>query len=148
MSKDKKDHGQHYRFSYNGINLDPFRICQIYNVNDFALQTIVKKSLCAGGRGHKDFRQDLQDIICAAERRLKMIDEDNVQSILPSAIPEEPTKPTTDTLHWIKNTGVAPDCKKVLAKRKDGEYCDENRTNRLSWELLNDRDIIEYLILE
>jgi hypothetical protein len=149
MSIEKTDHGQHYRFAYNGINLDPFRICQIYHVNDFALQTIIKKALCAGGRGHKDFRQDLLDIICAAERRIEMLDEDDVQEPLPCAEPKEPTQPTADNLPWIKNTGTQPDCKKVLAKRKDGEYCDENNLRGLDWEVKNDIfDIIEYLILE
>jgi len=73
----KKDAGAHYRYVYKGIKLDPARICDIYNQTDFMLCTIVKKALKAGERGHKDFKQDLLDIISAAERRLEMLQEDN-----------------------------------------------------------------------
>ena len=75
------DHGGHYRYSYQGIQLDPYRIAEIYQLHDFALQTILKKTLVAGKRGHKDFKQDLLDIICAAERRLQMLEEDSVNSV-------------------------------------------------------------------
>lgn len=70
------DTGTHYRFMYQGIKLDPFRIAKIYGITDFALQTILKKCLCAGDRGHKDKRRDLEDIITAAKRAIEMIDED------------------------------------------------------------------------
>ena len=70
------DQGKHYRFEYQGIKLDPYRIVEIYGVNDFAMCTIIKKALCCGNRGHKDFKQDLKDIICAAQRRLDMLEED------------------------------------------------------------------------
>lgn len=73
---DKKDHGSHYRYEYKGIKLDPARILTIYEQSDVLLGAIVKKALCAGSRGHKDFKQDLNDIICAAERRLEMLEED------------------------------------------------------------------------
>ena len=76
----KKDAGAHYRFQYRGLNLDPFRIAQIYNMTDFCMMTILKKTLCAGNRGHKDFKQDLKDIICAAQRKLEMIKEDEESS--------------------------------------------------------------------
>ena len=91
---EKKDEGEHYRFGIVlmvteedlargtiSINLDPFRIAQIYNMEDFALQTILKKTLVAGNRGHKDMAQDLRDVICAAERKLEMIEEDNRVSV-------------------------------------------------------------------
>lgn len=70
------DAGAHYRFQYKGLNLDPFRICEIYGIGNLAQATIVKKALCTGKRGHKDTRQDLKDIICAVERWLQMLDED------------------------------------------------------------------------
>ena len=72
----KEDAGKHYRYSYKGINLDPFRIAEIYGITDFALLTILKKTL-RGGRAHKDLKQDLKDIICAAERKLEMMEEDS-----------------------------------------------------------------------
>ena len=75
-SKATVDEGQHYRYEYKGIKLDPARICKIYHQSDLLLGAIVKKALCAGKRGQKSFEQDLKDIICAAERRLEMIKED------------------------------------------------------------------------
>lgn len=74
-SVSETDPGLHYRYEYKGIKLDPYRIAEIYNINDFALQTILKKVLRAG-RAHKDLKQDLKDIISAAERRLEMLEED------------------------------------------------------------------------
>lgn len=71
------DPGAHYRYTYKGIKLDPFRIAQIYGVTDFAQLTILKKVLCAGNRGAKDKRQDLLDIISAAQRAIEIMDEDN-----------------------------------------------------------------------
>lgn len=85
----KVDAGRHYRYEYTvmlkdedikrgyiTIKLDPFRISSIYGIADFALNTILKKVLVLGDRGHKDGEQDLKDIICAAERRLEMLKED------------------------------------------------------------------------
>lgn len=77
-SKNEQDSGGHYRFSHKGINLDPFRISKIYKMQSFAMMTILKKCLCAGNRGHKDYKQDLLDIINAAERELQMLDEDGM----------------------------------------------------------------------
>lgn len=73
---DSKKARSHYMKEYKGIKLDPARICKVYGQTDILMTTIVKKALAAGERGHKDFRQDLIDIISAAERRLEMMDED------------------------------------------------------------------------
>lgn len=72
-----EDTGSHYRFEYKGIKLDPFRISQIYGMTSFAMMTILKKCLCAGNRGHNSYREDLLDIINAAQREIEMIDEDS-----------------------------------------------------------------------
>lgn len=56
--------------------LDIYRILKLYAVTDPCLQHIVKKALCAGQRGAKDFRQDVQEIADTAQRCLEMIDED------------------------------------------------------------------------
>lgn len=83
------DPGAHYRHEIkvrlseqdiaNGfvvVKLDPFRIASVYRMTSFALMTVLKKCLKAGERGHKDKRQDLLDIISAAQRELEIIDED------------------------------------------------------------------------
>lgn len=56
--------------------IDVYRILDLWKVSDPCLQHLVKKALCAGERGHKDFRRDLQDIIDTAQRRIDMLDED------------------------------------------------------------------------
>lgn len=87
----ENDTGKHYRFQYtvavcyqdmlNGklsINLDPFRIADIYGISNFAQQTALKKVLRAGNRGHKDLLQDINDIITALERWKQMLHEDEL----------------------------------------------------------------------
>jgi len=79
MSIDKSEiekASAHYQYLYKGIKLDPARILMIYKQSDPLLGAIVKKALRAGQRGHKDFKQDLIDIISAATRRIEMLEED------------------------------------------------------------------------
>ena len=65
------------RKEYKGIKIDPFRIASIYGMTSFGMMTILKKCLCAGERGYKDKKQDLLDIINAAQREIEMLEEDN-----------------------------------------------------------------------
>lgn len=74
--KNEKDQGAHYRFQYRGIKLDPARISLIYGITHPIQFGIVKKALRAGERGKKSLREDLKDIICACERWLEVLDED------------------------------------------------------------------------
>ncbi len=74
-----EDSGKHYRFSYKGIQLDPYRIADIYGITDHAIFQALKKLLVAGKRGSKDFRQDLLEARDAITRRLEMLDEDNTE---------------------------------------------------------------------
>ena len=71
----KDDPGAHYRYEYKGIKLDPARIAKVYNMTDHMEFSILKKVLRLGS-AHKDKRQDLTDIISAAQRRLEIMDED------------------------------------------------------------------------
>jgi len=73
--EEAEDAGEHYRYVYKGVKLDPFRIAAVYGMTDPALFTILKKVL-RGGRAHKDLKQDLVDIISSAERKLEMMEED------------------------------------------------------------------------
>ena len=73
---DLPDTGKHYRFKYKGIKLDPFRIAKIYGMESFALMTVLKKILCAGNRGNKDYKADIIDCITALKRELELIEED------------------------------------------------------------------------
>lgn len=71
-----KDPGAHYRYEYQGIKLDPYRIADIYGITNHAQFSALKKILCAGERGHKDVWQDVADIKNACDRWLEMFTED------------------------------------------------------------------------
>lgn len=71
-----EDTGKHYRYEYKGVKLDPARICKVYDIRNSCQYAIIKKTLKAGGRGHKDVKNDIRDIITAATRWLEMIEED------------------------------------------------------------------------
>jgi hypothetical protein len=75
------DPGQHYRREHKGIKLDPARIAKIYGMTSGMMFTVLKKCLCAGNRGHKDYRQDLLDMRNAIDRELEMIDEDHANEM-------------------------------------------------------------------
>lgn len=67
----------HYKKDVSHLNvIDPYRIADLYDLHPCA-DHIMKKSLCAGSRGHKDTLRDIQDIIDTAERWKQMIEEDN-----------------------------------------------------------------------
>lgn len=67
----------HYKKGVSHLNvIDPYRIADLYDLHPCA-DHIMKKSLCAGGRGHKDLLRDIQDIIDTAERWKEMIEEDS-----------------------------------------------------------------------
>jgi hypothetical protein len=69
----KNDTGLHYRRKFRGYNLDPARICEVYEITNVLQGTLVKKALCMGERGHKSQVEDLLDIITAADRMIEMI---------------------------------------------------------------------------
>ena len=72
-----KQKHSHYKKGVAHLNvIDPYRIADLYDLHPCA-EHIMKKSLCAGGRGHKDLLRDIQDIIDTAERWKEMIEEDN-----------------------------------------------------------------------
>lgn len=71
-----KEKHSHYKKDISHLNMiDPYRIADIYDLHPCA-DHIMKKSLCAGNRGHKDMLRDIQDIIDTAERWKQMIEED------------------------------------------------------------------------
>jgi hypothetical protein len=67
--------GNHYRFSYKGVTLDPYRIFAVYKITHPAQQHAIKKLLRAGA-SIKDLEQDIKETIVTLERWLEMIDED------------------------------------------------------------------------
>lgn len=65
----------HYRYEYQGVKLDPYRILQVYDITHPAHQHAIKKLLRAG-RSIKDTRRDVAEVILALQRWLEMMDED------------------------------------------------------------------------
>ena len=69
-----KEHS-HYKYSYKGIKLDPYRILQVYGITCPAQQHAIKKLLRAGN-SVKDLEQDIQEVIDTLQRKLEMLKED------------------------------------------------------------------------
>lgn len=67
--------GNHYKFSYKGIKMDPYRIFKIYKIADPAQQHAIKKLLRAG-QSIKSLEQDISEVIVTLERWKEMIRED------------------------------------------------------------------------
>ena len=72
MSEDK---GGHYRFEFQGVKIDPYRILKQYEISDPAQQHAIKKLLRAG-RSVKPLRQDIEEVIMTLNRMINMMDED------------------------------------------------------------------------
>lgn len=71
----------HYFKDVSGLNeIDVYMVLKLFNVTDPCLQHIAKKALCAGQRGHKDFKKDLQDILDTAKRAVEINNDNNPPS--------------------------------------------------------------------
>lgn len=68
----------HYFIDVSDVDeVDFYEIAKRYNVTDPAIQHILKKCLAVGGRGHKNFEEDLLDIYKTAKRALVINGVDN-----------------------------------------------------------------------
>lgn len=56
--------------------IDVYRVLDLFDVTNPALQHAIKKLLCAGQRGAKDYRKDLKEALDSIDRALVMLDED------------------------------------------------------------------------
>lgn len=65
-----------YNRVIRGETIDIYDILSAYQVTNPALQHLVKKALCAGLRGHKDRRTDMEEILASAKRALELEDPD------------------------------------------------------------------------
>lgn len=52
--------------------IDVYAVLELFGVTNPCMQHIVKKALCTGKRGHKDFANDLQDIADTANRAVEL----------------------------------------------------------------------------
>ena len=69
------DKGKHYRYSYKGVKMDPYRICKLYNLGGGPREHATKKLLRGGDKGHNE-REMWEEVLSCAERALEMLDED------------------------------------------------------------------------
>ena len=69
-------HAHFYKDVSHLQKIDVYRVLELYNVTHPCIQHAVKKLLCAGCRGAKDFERDLREAIDSITRALDMIAED------------------------------------------------------------------------
>lgn len=67
----------HYQKSVEHLKwIDVYRVLVLFGVTNPCLQHAIKKLLCAGQRGVKDQKQDVQEAIASLLRYLEMQTED------------------------------------------------------------------------
>lgn len=79
MSQSNADIGKHYRFSFKGVKLDPYRIFEVYRISHPAQQHAIKKLLRAGN-SVKSLEQDIDEVIVTLNRWKEMMQEEKDES--------------------------------------------------------------------
>jgi hypothetical protein len=69
--------GDYYKYTYKDIKFDWYRIWDIMGITHGAEQQAIKK-IARAGRGDKSIKQDLLEARDILDRRLEMLEEDNV----------------------------------------------------------------------
>lgn len=70
----------HYKKNVSHLSfIDVYRVIELFEVTHPALQHALKKVLCAGGRGQKDWAKDVQEAIDSLNRALEMQGEDDAK---------------------------------------------------------------------
>lgn len=70
-------HSHYFKDVSNLQTVDVYRVLELFDVTDPAIQHAVKKLLCAGGRGAKDKTKDVQESIDSLKRWQDMRNEDS-----------------------------------------------------------------------
>ncbi len=86
MTTLNEDRAKHYRFSYRGVKLDPYRIFSVYDIGHPAQQHAIKKLLRAG-KSVKTLEQDIDEVIITLQRWKEMIMEDANEGVPVSEAP-------------------------------------------------------------
>lgn len=71
------NHSHYFKDVSHLQSIDVYRILALYGVTDPCIQHAVKKLLVSGGRGGKDYVQDLREAIDSIQRCLDMRAEDS-----------------------------------------------------------------------
>lgn len=71
---------KHYQKNVEHLKwVDVYRVLDLFGVSNPCLQHAIKKLLCAGQRGIKDQKQDVQEAITSLLRYLEMKTEDETK---------------------------------------------------------------------
>ena len=61
--------------------IDVYRVLVLFDVKSHPIAHAIKKLLCAGKRGAKDYRQDLIEAKASIDRELAMMDEEEPHDV-------------------------------------------------------------------
>ena len=62
-------------------SVDIYRVLNLFDVRSHPSGHAIKKLLCAGKRGAKDYRQDLLEAKASIDRELEMMDEEEPHDV-------------------------------------------------------------------
>ena len=72
-----KEFSHYYKKVPNGVQyIDVYRLLEMFEFSDPAIQHAIKKLLVAGGRGHKDLNKDVKEAIVSLNRWIEMREEE------------------------------------------------------------------------
>jgi len=69
---EERKHGHYFKDVSSVAQIDVYAVLRLFEVTDPCLQHIVKKALCAGKRGAKDWAKDVQEIADTAQRLIEL----------------------------------------------------------------------------
>lgn len=67
-------------------SVDVYRVLVLFDVRSHPVGHAIKKLLCAGKRGAKDYRQDLLEAKASIDRELAMLNEDEQSATMQDEI--------------------------------------------------------------
>jgi len=67
-----RKHSHYFKDVSSVAQIDVYAVLRLFEVTDPCLQHIVKKALCAGKRGAKDWAKDVQEIADTAQRLIEL----------------------------------------------------------------------------
>ena len=70
-------HSHYFKDVAHLKQVDVYRVLDLFAVTSPSIQHAVKKLLCAGSRGAKDYEKDLREAVDSIRRALQMIAEDD-----------------------------------------------------------------------
>ena len=68
MEEEQQTPNKYQKRLRNNIAIDVYDVLDAFKVDNPAVQHAIKKMLCAGQRGYKDYEQDLDEAIQSLER--------------------------------------------------------------------------------